>query len=141
MLDEALVRQAITVITVLAVASGFVIFVLPLHPRLPGWKTWQEHKRADERAERLLRDVLGEDQYQHFCQLGYIEVPSQAHPGRVYRIGGWLEKVVVVEHGRTIGVLCAEVMEDVPAADVVLTHKLMLEGDEEEYLRIANSIP
>jgi hypothetical protein len=34
--------------------------------------------------------------------------------------------------------LCVQPIDPVPDGDVVMMHKLMIEGNEEEYLRIAN---
>ena len=141
MADDTLVTTAITIGAMLVVIVTFVVFVLPVHPRLPGWAAWNEWREADERAERLLRTVLGDDGYRAFAEMGYIEVPSRKYPGRVYLIKRWPEKVTVIEKGRTAHVLCAEPESFVPPADLVVLTKLMIEGNEEEYLRIANKIP
>ena len=34
--------------------------------------------------------------------------------------------------------LCVQSVEPIPDADTVLLHKLMIEGDEEHYLQVAN---
>ncbi len=39
---------------------------------------------------------------------------------------------------RQIMPLCVQPVEGIPRADVVLTHKLMIEGNEQEYLRGAD---
>jgi hypothetical protein len=46
--------------------------------------------------------------------------------------------VKVYEGGVPIMALCVQPVDPVPDGDVVLMHKLMIEGNEEEYLRIAN---
>jgi hypothetical protein len=46
--------------------------------------------------------------------------------------------VAVHEGGAEVESLCVAPAERLPAGDVVLAHKLMIEGDEPEYLRRAN---
>jgi hypothetical protein len=47
-------------------------------------------------------------------------------------------QVKVYEGGVPIMALCVQSVEPIPDGDAVLMHKLMIEGNEEEYLRIAN---
>ena len=47
-------------------------------------------------------------------------------------------QVKVFESGVPVMALCVQPVEPIPDGDVVLMHKLMIEGNEEEYLRIAN---
>ena len=138
---DTLVTTVITIGAMLVVIITFAVLMLPLHPSLPGWAAWNEWREADERAERLLRAVLGDDGYRAFAEKGYIEVRSRLYPCRVYLIKRWPEKVTVVEKGRATHVLCAEPESFVPPADLVVVTKLMIEANEEEYLRIANKIP
>lgn len=139
--SDASIELFITICSVLGAVILFVVFIFPLHPRLPGWAAWQEVREADRRATLLLRAVLGEPSYQEFVRKGHIEVPSRLYPGRAYLIKQWPEKVEVVEKGRTVAVLCAEPESDVPPADLIVIHKLMIEDNEQEFLRIANKIP
>src|SRR5690348_14789040 len=41
---------------------------------------------AEQRAEALLRDLLGESEYEQLVRRGYLEVASPGHEHRVYRI-------------------------------------------------------
>lgn len=46
--------------------------------------------------------------------------------------------VQVIENGRAIMRLCLQPVECLPDADIVVLHKLMIEGNEEAYLQKAN---
>jgi hypothetical protein len=48
--------------------------------------------------------------------------------------------VGVYENDSLTNRLCVRSVDPIPSADVVLVHKLMIEGDEDQYLRLANSI-
>ena len=104
--------------------------------RFRAWRAAEE--RAEERAEALLRELLSAEEYRQLGQLGYLEVRSRAQPGRRYRIPRHWGLVQVLEDAVPIALLCVKSTEPVPAADGVLMHKLMIEGNEEDYLRIAN---
>ncbi|MDQ3855332.1 MAG: hypothetical protein M3281_02935 [Chloroflexota bacterium] len=93
---------------------------------------------AKARAEKLLAELLREEDYLQLGRRGYIEVASPNCPGRVYRVPKYRGRVHVYEHGKPVMSLCVQPMELVPDADVVVMHKLMIEGNEQEYLRIAN---
>ncbi|HEX2987879.1 MAG TPA: hypothetical protein VHS06_06885 [Chloroflexota bacterium] len=93
---------------------------------------------AERRAEALLQEVLPEEQNRDLDSRGYLEVPSPSRQNRVYRVPRGRGMVSVYEDGRAIMSLCVQPVEWVPGADVVLMHKLMIEGNEEDYLRIAN---
>jgi hypothetical protein len=97
-----------------------------------------EHLSADDRAEALLREIVSEEHYRQLLKLGYLEVASPSIAHRRYRIpaGGGLVKVY--EHGRKVVELCLQPAEPLPESDVMLLHKLMIEANEQEYLRVAN---
>ena len=93
---------------------------------------------ARQRSEALLRDLLGDDEYIRLTQHGYLEMRSRNHPERTYRIprrGGF---VTMFERGEPVEVLCIGPAEPLPPADVLIMHKLLIESDEEIYLRTAN---
>lgn len=90
------------------------------------------------RAQAMLRDLLTEDEYQQLNGQGYLAVPSALHQGRVYHIPRYQGKVKVYEDGKLLAGLCVQPIEVLPDADVVIMHKLMLEGDEDGYLAVAN---
>lgn len=112
------------------------------HPaRAHDVRPYQPHSEwlaAKGRAEQLLAETLAPEEYVQLSRLGYIDVPSPNVPGRVYRVPKYRGRVRVYEDGRPVMSLCVQPVELVPDADVVLIHKLMIEGNEQEYLRLAN---
>ncbi|HEY7091911.1 MAG TPA: hypothetical protein VH393_01945 [Ktedonobacterales bacterium] len=65
---------------------------------------------------------------------------SRNHPERAYRIprhGGF---VTVFEQGEPVELLCIGPAKPLPPGDVLIMHKLLIESDEETYLRTANHI-
>lgn len=94
-----------------------------------------------ERAEALLRELLDEHEYQQVRKQGYVEVVSPSNAQRIYRIPRFLGRVSVYEGGHVVRELCIHPVELIPSADVVVMHKLMIQGDEERYLALANQFP
>jgi hypothetical protein len=132
-----------------AIALAIVVFWLlfysripyryPLGNRHPAFARYYVNKQeAEQRAETLLKGLLNSDQYNHLVRKGYIEVQSGMYPYRTYRIPRHRGSVEVYEMGRLVMSLCVQPTETVPDADVVVMHKLMIEGNEREYLRRAN---
>lgn len=97
-----------------------------------------ERISAERRAQSFMRELLTPHQYQQLTHVGFVEVPSPAIPDRVYRIPGSGGLVRVYEQGHAIMDLCLQPAESLPDGDVVLLHKLMIEGNEQEYLAKAN---
>ena len=97
-----------------------------------------EHLSAESRAKALLREILSETQYQQLMKCGYLEVNSPTNDERTYRIPGSGGLVKVFEHGCPVMELCLQPAEPLPDGDVIVMHKLMIEGNEEEYLSKAN---
>jgi hypothetical protein len=103
---------------------------------------------ATSRAEKLLRDSLANEQYQQLEHFGYLDLPSQLDPCRIYRIPRLRGRVQVYESyllGSTLlrrktAELCIIACEPMPDADIILAHKWMIEADEVRYLSIANWI-
>jgi hypothetical protein len=95
-------------------------------------------RQAQDRAEALLRDILTAEEYAQLREHGYLEVRSRSRPTRMYRIPRGPVQVTVHERGVAVELLCVTPVDWLPPSDVVLTHKLMIEGDEQEYLRRAN---
>jgi hypothetical protein len=101
-------------------------------PYLRGWS------RAERRAADLLRETLTSEQLRQLTWRGYLEISSPAEPRRVYRVPRSKGYVQVIENGRAIMRLCLQPVECLPDADIVVLHKLMIEGNEEAYLQKAN---
>ncbi len=100
--------------------------------------TFGEWQAAKARAEGLLVEILSEEEYSQLNRCGYLEVRSRSTPARVYRVPRYRGRVHVYQDDEPIMSLCIQPTQLVPDADVVLIHKLMIEGDEEKYLRVAN---
>ena len=95
-------------------------------------------KAAGERAERLLVACLSSAQRGELQTAGWFEVQSSR--GRRYRIRrGRVRNVIEVDMlGRTLRTYCCHPFDGVPDADTMLAQKLMLETQEDEFLRLAN---
>ena len=93
---------------------------------------------AKHRAGELLKAVLTPDQYGHLMQRGHLDIASPSDPDRIYRVPKGPGRVQVREKGRLTMWLCLQPLERVPEADLLVMHKLMIEADEETYLRKAN---
>jgi len=135
------------VLTVIALELLFVLLIVCLLCRAPngvlahqplGGSRRSDWRDAQERAEQLLRDVLSEDDYRQLNRRGYLEVASRTRPRRIYRIPRHQGQIKVYEGGVPIMALCVQPVDPLPDGDVVMMHKLMIEANEEEYLRIAN---
>jgi|SRR6266568_2170856 hypothetical protein len=101
-------------------------------------ESFSEHLSAESRAKVLLREMLTENQYQQLIKFGYLEICSPTKENRVYRIPGSGGLVKVYERGSPVEELCLQPAEPLPDGDVVVMHKLMIEGNEQEYLQRAN---
>lgn len=101
-------------------------------------ESMSEHLSAESRAKALLREMLSEYQYQQLIKFGYLEVDSPTISHRTYRIPGTGGLVKVFENGSPTMELCLQPAEPLPDGDVVVMHKLMIEGNEQEYLQKAN---
>lgn len=143
-MEPTLVLVMIVVLAVVAVSFSVIFygrFGMPytLGRRHPAFARYYVNKQeAEQKAEGLLKSLLNADQYNHLVRKGYIEVQSAMFPYRTYRIPRHRGSVEVYEMGRLVMSLCVQPTEVVPDADVVVMHKLMIEGNEREYLRRAN---
>jgi hypothetical protein len=97
-----------------------------------------EQLSAEGRAKALLREMVSDNQYQQLLKFGYLEVISPSIDNRVYRIPSTGGLVKVYERGCAVMELCLQPAEPLPDSDVVVMHKLMIEGNEQEYLQKAN---
>ena len=98
----------------------------------------QEAAAADERAEQLLRAFLSPEQRKHLDEMSAFLVQSESE--RVYRIKRGRSRNIeeLDENGKIVARLCAHPSELVPDPDTMLAQKIMLESNEDEFLRIAN---
>jgi hypothetical protein len=98
----------------------------------------REAEQAQERAEALLRELLTDAEYAQLDQCGYLDVRSPSQPARTYRVPRRPGRVAVREGDAEVESLCVAPVGWLPPGDVVLAHKLMIEGNEQEYLHRAN---
>ena len=89
------------------------------------------------RAEKLLLDVLGKKSYDAYKVRGFIPVKSKKFPEREYQFVPY-GRVRVFEKGIRKMELCVVPRgEQMPEQDILVIKKLMLQGDEEEFLKTA----
>ncbi|HEV7126666.1 MAG TPA: hypothetical protein VGN32_04400 [Ktedonobacterales bacterium] len=123
------------------VALLLVVYYLSRVP-VPGLLQWRhtvtEHLSAEGRSRVMLRDLLSEHEYEQLTKSGYLEVKSPSNSERTYRIPGAGGLVRVYEHDTPIMELCLQPTEPLPEGDVIVLHKLMIQGNEQEYLAKAN---
>lgn len=93
---------------------------------------------AVARAQAMLRELLTDEEYRQLNAEGCLVIPSKVNPGQQYHVPRYRGQVRVYEEGMLVAGLCLQPKELLPDADVILLHKLMLEGDEEAYLAEAN---
>ncbi|SRR5579883_1315556 len=99
---------------------------------------WFRGHRSDQRAARLLRSLLAEDEFRQLTADGYLEVASPSTADRVYRIPRSLGRVGVYDHGEKTVELCLQPTKPLPLGDVILLHKLLIQANEAYYLETAN---
>jgi hypothetical protein len=119
-----------------------LVFVLILPSILRALSLLSRHRReAERRAQAMLAEMLSADEYEQLRQNGYLRVPSRSYGNRVYHVPEHSGMVAVFEDGSLKERLCVGATGFIPEGDTVLLHKLMIEGDEDEYLRVANHFP
>ena len=97
-----------------------------------------DRRKAEDRGLALQRQLLTYEQRSQLSTCGFLELASRLISGRTYRIPRRRAQIQIYEHGKHAGSLCIQPTRWVPDSDLVLIHKTMIEGSEDEYLRIAN---
>ena len=137
------------VVLVLALGVWPVLLVLAVYMIVRGniW-SWNPEREpagisaaAQENSLTLLKDVLSQSEYEQLTQWGYLDINSPSNPQRIYRVRRNGGLVSVYEDGKAIQEVCVQPTEPLPRDDVVLLHKLMIQGNEQEYLARANQFP
>lgn len=100
-----------------------------------------EEERLEKIAENLLLDHMDEEQKKEYEEVGHFHVISQ--DGNRYRVEKKRSGNVVQEKevdGKVVDVLrcCLHSRASVPLGDDLLSAMILLKGDEQEYLRLAN---
>jgi DNA-binding CsgD family transcriptional regulator len=93
---------------------------------------------AEERANALLRHLLGEDDFAQLVRVGYVDVVSPSNPTRHYRVPRGRSRVGVYQDGLQIASLCVGPVEFLPTDDLVALHVCLIRGNEAAYCRTAN---
>jgi hypothetical protein len=104
------------------------------------WRRWTARRQVRRRAQALVRRVLSEREYAELRREGFLQVASQAHPGRTYRIPAGGSPVAALEPDGQVVYLCLQPAEPIPREELVIVQKLLLEGAEDEYWRRANRV-
>jgi hypothetical protein len=105
------------------------------------WLAWLRRRHeAKRRAEALVRRVLSETEQVQMRREGFLEVPSQIVSGRMYRIPRRGSPVAVLEPDGHVKYLCLQPETPVAGPELVVVHKLLLEGAERDYWRRANRV-
>ena len=109
------------------------------------WNTREDRsvsrQEARDRAERLLWEFLSREEQLQMLHGGYLLVSSPGIPDREYRVPVGPGRVKVYDSGRLTMRLCLRLVDPLPEGDVVLMHKLLIQGDEREYLHVAQHLP
>lgn len=134
--ETALLPRILVIILSLAVVLIAARGVMSLF--MHAVKPYVEYVGAEYRARRLLRAMLSPAEYQQLMRFGFLEIPSPSIAHRIYRIPGSTGMVKVFESGSVVMELCLQSAEPLPASDIILLHKLMITGNETEYLTTAN---
>ena len=123
----------------LLLLPGIMLVVILAYSSMP-WmsKSWRE---AEERAELLVREVTTDEEYDGIKREGYLDVPSPGYPHRIYRIPSGPGTVTILEGDHCVARLCVYSTQPIPEREAVVVHKLMIEGNEQDYLRAANHLP
>ncbi len=99
---------------------------------------------ADERAVKILTAHLTPEQREQYRREKCFEVLT-TREGKIrrYRIShGWAGNITVLNgEGQQIEKLCIHPAKRIPFADNLLAQKLLLEADEDQFLKIANHTP
>jgi hypothetical protein len=104
------------------------------------FRRWRERRAAAARAEALLGRVLSQAERAQFRRDGFLEVPSPSVLGRRYRIPRRGSPVAVLEPSGRVVYLCLQPDAPVAPEELVVVHKLLLEGAEAEYWQRANRV-
>jgi hypothetical protein len=96
---------------------------------------------ALDRARLLLRELLTDSEFKQFLRDGFLKVKSPTFAHREYHIPAYAGMVRVYENGKPAMRLCVGPARALPPDDVVVTHLLMIRGNERQYLGKANTFP
>ena len=91
---------------------------------------------AVKRAEQLLDRLLTSKQRRYWHRNRYVDIRSPAYPNRLYRIPAH-GQIMCFDSGKLTKRLCIYSLDRIPLADKIVALKVMIESDEQEFLKIA----
>mgnify|MGYP005842563965 FL=1 len=100
--------------------------------------TYGLQRPKEVRAEKLLRDVLGPEDYAQLHSLTGLRIPSRLIPGVTYAIQAVGRCMLADKDGNLFGHLCLVPVGDVPLADHVLGLVLLARHQEARLLASGN---
>jgi len=104
------------------------------------WRSAQANR--EQKAEGLIKEILGELEYTAFKKCGYIDIPSNFDPNKRYRVRpNRMIGVVKMAHGAWQEMnqsLCIHPTHGYVEGDVVATKIALCKFDERELLKTAN---
>lgn len=92
---------------------------------------------ADKKAESILLKHLSEEQRRTYHESRYFELVTRSGRYRLYK--GWAGNIARIGEGNVeTDRFCIHPTDRIPEADNLLAQKLMLEIEEDRFLKIAN---
>ncbi len=88
----------------------------------------------------MVQRILSDAERAQLRRDGFLEVPSRSVPGRRYRIPRRGSPIAVLEPNGRIVYLCLQPATPVAEPELVVLHKLLLEGAEDDYWQRANRV-
>jgi hypothetical protein len=95
---------------------------------------------AGRRAEALVRRVLSDAERAQLRRDGFLEIRSGLVAGRRYRIPRRGSPVASLEPDGRVVYLCLQPSTPVAESELIVVHKLLLEGAEADYWQRANRV-
>lgn len=97
---------------------------------------------ADERASKLLSDYIGAKRFDAIMKYDMLFCPSKIIPSLYYRVRAQGD-IEAYERAKFLGTFCIHPSHshDIPIPDSILLKWMMLQCEEEEFLKVANFSP
>jgi hypothetical protein len=122
----------------MVITAGYLVQTVSCHSAVPPREPVEPRSAIELCVDELLRATLDASEYEVLTTRGYLDVASPTYPGTVYRIPRRGGMVTMYVQGRAVVDLCVVSTQPLPSGDIVIMHKLMIQGSEEEYLAQAH---
>ncbi len=103
-----------------------------------GAPVWRRSVSAEFRARQLMRETLTPSEYQQATRFGYVDFFQPVAAARDVSRAGGRRPGEGLRYGAIVMELCLQPAEPLPDGDIVVLHKLMILGNESDYLQRAN---